>query len=516
MKKYIVLAIATAILATGCAKENFENIRQSGRLSGEQAAEIVEADPDFLSSYVSGLYSWLVQYKQVGSTSTSSAHDDFGLASIYFITDSMGQDIVYADQHWGQYDYLHDFFKQDERRAFQIWTCFYTLIANANEIINFFGEDDPTNPTLRSYLGQAYALRALAYHWLILCYQDIAAADGSVNKTAPAVPIVYASRDGVSTDDATKAQGRNTIADLMTEIERNLNLALPLLKGAPRASKNEVDFNTCQGIAARYYLMTQQWDKAAAAADSARAGHTIMDAARLLGGFYDVEDDDVLWGFNHTTETCTIYASFFSQMSNDSQGYAGLDYCAKLIDKSLYDQIPVSDYRKAQFNGPDGDATAATAGAKNPYAARKFGYLAQWLQDYLFMRASEMYLIEAEAKLRGGDQAGADAVMTEFIAKRDPVDAHTTWTLDDILLQRRIELWGEGSSYFDIRRNGQGVDRTYPGTNHKVWGQKVFAAHTGLWVFQIPLSEIQNNAQISEADQNPIGEEEEEEEEEEE
>ena len=514
MKKYLYIAIATALIATGCAKENFENIRQSGSLSGEQAAEIVEADPGFLNSYISGLYSWLVQYNQVGAN--ANVHDDFGLASIFWTTDVMGQDIVFGADHWGGDDYIHDYWQEKYRRARQFWICFYTLIANANEIINFFGEDDPTDPTLRNYLGQAYALRAYSYTWLILLYQDIVAEDGTVNKTAPAVPMVYASRDGISTEAATAAQSRNTIDDLMKEIERNLNLALPLLKGTTSATKNEVSFNTCQGFAARYYLMTQQWDKAKAAADTARMGHSIMDQARLVAGFMDVDDDDVLWGFNHTTETSTLYASFFSQMSNDSPGYAGLNYASKLVDKGLYDSIPTLDYRKAQFNGPDGDATASQPAAKLPYAARKFGYMAQWLQDYIFMRASEMYLISAEAALRGGDQAGADAIMTEFIAKRDPADAHATWTLDDILLQRRIELWGEGSSYYDIRRNGLGVDRKYEGSNHPVWGAKVFEPHTGLWIFQLPLNEIQNNALIGEEDQNKVGNDAEEEEEEEE
>lgn len=502
MKKYIFAAIATIVLAAGCAKENFENVQQSSRLSGAQAAEIVEADPSFLNSYISGLYSWLVQYNQVGSS--GSVHDDFGLMSIFWTTDVMGQDIVFGGQHWGMDDYVHDYWQEEYRRARQYWTNFYTLIANANEIINFFGEDDPTDATLRSYLGQAYALRAYSYSWLILLYQDIVATDGTVNTAAPAVPIVYASRDGKTADEALQAQSRNTIADLMTEIERNLNLALPLLEGAPRATKNEVDYNTCQGFAAKYYLMTQQWDKARAAANAARQGHSIMDLARLKAGFMDIDDDDVLWGFNHTTETTTVYASFFSQMSNDSQGYAGLNYAAKLVDKSLYDSIPTSDYRKGLFNGPDGDASAATPAGKLPYAARKFGYMAQWLQDYIYMRASEMYLIEAEAALRGGDQPGADALMAEFIAKRDPVSTQASWTLDDILLQRRIELWGEGSSYYDIRRNGKGVDRTYEGSNHPVWAKMNFPAHTGLWIFQLPLSEIQNNALIGEEDQNEV------------
>ena len=63
--------------------------------------------------------------------------------------------------------------------------------------------------------------------------------------------------------------GRNTYADLMAEIERNIALALPLLQGVERGSKNEVNYEVAQGIAARYYLLTQQWDKAVEAAKAA-------------------------------------------------------------------------------------------------------------------------------------------------------------------------------------------------------------------------------------------------------
>jgi len=494
----IFLTIATAsMLFVSCSKE-FDNVEQTSRLSGSQASELVEEDPEFLSSYVSGLASWLVQFNMVGN----GGHDDFGLKSIDYVTDVMGMDIVLGAQHWGVYDYLHDYWLENYARPRQIWTCFYTLINNSNEIIDFFGEEDPTDATLRGYLGQAYALRAFGYMNLILYFQDICTTSGSFNSSAAAVPIIYATRDGKTSEEVNQAQSRNTIADVCTEIERNLDYALNLLDGYTRGSKNEVDLSVAQGFAARYYLMSQQWEKAQKYANAAKTGYSLMDKARLLAGFMDVTDAEVMWGFAHNSETQTTYASFFSQMSNDSPGYAGLNYCCKMIDVSLYNQIPATDFRKSLFNGPDGDESAAYSGAQQPYAARKFGYKSDWTQNYLYMRAAEMYLIEAEAALRAGNSSVATSVMKEFLAKRDPSNSASSFSVDDILLQRRIELWGDGLTYYDIRRNGLGVDRTYEGTNHKVWGQNVYEAHTGKWIFQIPLSEIQNNSMISEDDQN--------------
>jgi len=292
--------------------------------------------------------------------------------------------------------------------------------------------------------------------------------------------------------------GRNTLADVCTEIERNIDLALPLLKGYKRETKNEVDYSVAQGFAARYYLLTQQWDKAIAAAEEARTGYDLMDNARLHAGFMELEDNEVMWGFNHTSETQTSYASFFSHMSNECYGYGGIGQSVHCIDARLYAAISDTDYRKDLFNGADGDATAKRAGGKLPYAARKFGEMDGYLQDYTFMRAAEMYLIQAEAEAR---KSGSSTTLASLMAKRDP-SWNATADLDEVLLQRRIELWGEGFEYFDLRRNAIDCIRKYEGTNHATNGQYDFPAHAKSWNFQIPLREMQNNVYITEEEQN--------------
>ena len=122
------------------------------------------------------------------------------------------------------------------------------------------------------------------------------------------------------------------------------------------------------------------------------------------------------------------------------------------------------------------------------------------------MRAAEMYLIEAEASLRLGKDSEAQSLMTELMAYRDPA-WNKTVTLDEILLQRRIELWGEGLSYYDRRRNSEGIVRSYEGTNHNLeFLTKIVdvPAHHKYWVFQIPERELQENPSILPEDQNEL------------
>lgn len=502
MKKIFII-LATALLTLASCEKSFD-VKYTSQLTGSNAASMVENDPSFLDSYVQGLYGAMCAYGAGGSTN----HDDYGIMSVYTNTEYMGGDVVLSGtQNWGLYDYMFDYRAFQYVRPYQLWSTFYTLVANANIIIDFFpAGEDPTNEVARAALGQAYAVRAFAYIYEMLYFQDPCNAAGDFNADASGVPVIYAARDGKTQDEMDAAKGRNTMGFVAAAAESDINMALALLEGYARPSKNMIDWQVAQGIAARLYLFTHQWEKAAEAANAARQGYDLMTANRLYAGMMNIEDPEVLWGFNHTTETQTTYASFFSHMSNDSPGYGGLNQMSKLIDAKLYSQISVTDYRKAWFNTPEGDPSAAQVGAQQPLASRKFGYDPQWLQDYIYMRAAEMYLTEAEALARLGNTAGAQSVLAELMAKRDPLWAGNA-TVDEIALQRRIELWGEGFRYFDVRRTATGIVRDYEGSNHNYELMTIIAdvpAHHKLWVFQIPQREMQENVQLTEADQNEL------------
>ena len=90
------------------------------------------------------------------------------------------------------------------------------------------------------------------------------------------------------------------------------------------------------------------------------------------------------------------------------------------------------------------------------------------------MRVEEMYFIQFEAAERLAAGSGIQ-LLTNFMKKyRDPEYKFDTTkdygftgnkAIDEILFQKRIELWGEGLSFFDIKRANVSVTRGYPGTN---------------------------------------------------
>ncbi|MNS22612.1 SusD family protein [compost metagenome] len=116
------------------------------------------------------------------------------------------------------------------------------------------------------------------------------------------------------------------------------------------------------------------------------------------------------------------------------------------------------------------------------------------------MRVAEMYLIEAEAKARLGN-ADAAAVLFEFEKTRNPSYTLSTNSgqalVDEILLQRRIELWGEGFRFYDLKRTNSALDRT--NSNHDSGitnGVMNVAPSDKRWQWLIPKAEIDANPLI--------------------
>lgn len=87
------------------------------------------------------------------------------------------------------------------------------------------------------------------------------------------------------------------------------------------------------------------------------------------------------------------------------------------------------------------------------------GYTSCWPP---YMRAEEMLLTEAEAAYMNGDADTAQECLEELMAQRDEtysVEVAGSALLDEIKLQRKIELWGEGFSWFDYKRWNEVIDR---------------------------------------------------------
>ncbi|MDR1809353.1 MAG: RagB/SusD family nutrient uptake outer membrane protein [Prevotella sp.] len=515
MKKlrYIIIAFA-ALLTTACGDDFLTQDYHNG-LDADAVGVLLEENPDAaVNGLVNGIYSYMVS----AYSYEYDAHDIFTFASVLHVADMTGQDMVQSVSHWFNYDYDWDNRMNNYRRTRSHWSTLYTMIAKANTIINLFPEDPAEdNVVARAGLGQALAIRGLSYYYLIQLFQQSATENPDIAQL-PGVPLRFADSELLENENKDDLIGRNTVARVRQQIESDMTRAVDLLDGYKRPVKYYVDKAVAQGFLARYYLLTGEWQKAADAAAAALADAasgpdriSIMPPSSLHDGFMDITNQEWMWGFDHSSETQTTYASWFSMLSDIAPGYAGIGYAPRLIDKSLFDQISKTDERRTLFNDEKGVPNDEGEFARTqdlPYAVLKFGDKGDWTMDYVYMRAAEMVLIEAEAKAHLGDGAGAATVLKQLMANRDPKWNKSSVTVDDIFLQRRIELWGEGFNFFDYKRLNKIVDRQYSGSNHRT---KIYAHHgedylttSSLercakdWTYQIPITETNENPKITE------------------
>ncbi len=440
----------------------------------------------------------------------STLHADFGQKANDLVIDLMGNDMVVNKQGYGwfnrDYQYTDRANTADQRRPHNIWRYYYILINNANAILDNIDKVPGDADSKNAIKGQALAIRAHSYFYLINFFQQTY--KGNENK--PGVPL-YTSVPALPSG----AKGRGTVQQVYTQIVADLVLADSLLVNFTQDHLSHINQQVADGIMARVALQMEDYTNAAKYADKAINGPTaylLMDASTYVSGFNSITNPEWMWGMAINADQSTAYASFFSHMDASANDYAQLGG-QKKITKELYDHIGTNDVRLNVFVAP-GAGTANTP----EYCQTKFTFSdpSAFLGDYLFMRASEMYLIKAEALARTGDEVNAIATINFLAQQRDPTytTASTlsgTALVNEILLQRRIELWGEGFSYFDIKRLKTGLNRPQnvsPVTgNHGSpnFDPKIYSFSDGdpRLCLLIPQKEFDTNPKFTAADQNP-------------
>jgi hypothetical protein len=219
-----------------------------------------------------------------------------------------------------------------------------------------------------------------------------------------------------------------------------------------------------------------------------------------------------MWGAQIVSDQAGMYASLMTHMSGTAP-YG--ERAPKQISAWLYSKMKSTDTRRAWWNP-----------AEN-YLQKKFEFSNEqtWEGDYIWMRVEEMYLNAAEAACHKGDDATAKQYLMELMSKRDASystdksgnSLNTITTnesgslLEEILIQRRIELWGEDGRIYTIRRLHQGFVRPesygWPsGLLLPTHTQAMQDPASYLWVLTIPQAEFDGNINMDVAkDQNPVG-----------
>ncbi len=458
-----------------------------------------------------------------------SRHNDFGYAAICMFMDAQGQDFVGTNTGYDWFSFsdwnnLRDNTLQSTNGLVSnlVWNEYYKIIFCCNTVIGAIDAKNPGSDNNKFALSQALAVRAFCYLQLAQIYQFTYS---DATKDLPCVPLVRPNM----TPEEQMSIPRATVAEVFDLIMNDLNYACDSLDGFTRMDKGFVNQAVAFGLRARANLVMKNW---AAAANDADMALSLSGATPLsfdeanAPGFASATAHNVLWA-NIIVETNDIvqtgiinWPSHMSTFYGD--GYTGVG-AVRYIADDLYAQISSSDVRKGWWLSPDLQSPLLNVGnyktmkdaiaiEGNELVTLKFGTgdgnttgNAAAAADWILMRAEELILIKAEGLARsGGDGAG---VLTEFIqSSRDPkynVGMHGLSIEDEIWLQRRIELWGEGFAFNDIMRLEKPIDRTGASNWPAAWANQVVPANHGVLLWRIPQTEIEANQGISESDNNP-------------
>ena len=502
---FVGLLAGGMLLTTSCSEERIEtaptqSMSGQGLLANGNAALVA----------LNGIYR---EMYTAGWSTTGNTHQCFGITAYNLCAEVMGEDHIMgaSGSGWFWYDALYNVksrYASSTWRSYDLWYAYYNWIANANYIIAAEETMGGSASEVNYAIGQAYAIRAYSYFMLSQYF----ARTLKGHESEPCVPLYTE-----PTTPETKGQPRATNAEVYAQIDKDIQKAVELLKGTEQKNSAHISYAVALGIQARIALVENDWQtaKTAAKAAIAASGCSILPVSSFTG-MNNAEAKNVMWGAGIIADQVGMYASFFSHMDYEAGKYGAS--APKLINKELYAKMNPTDTRRAWW--VSGVTSAGLLQEKF-----KFTDVATWLGDYIFMRVEEMYLTAAEAECRLGDEAAAKEDLMALMKQRDPdytcdktgtalgatsaTADETGSLLEEILIQRRIELWGEDGRMYTLKRLKQGFRRTAA----QGWPSAALLStrptddpESYMNVLTIPQAEFDGNENMSvDTDQNPTG-----------
>lgn len=539
MKTSYITLIAAACVApvlTGCVDEVFPT---SGMVQSQ-----LEGSPKATEAIVMGMPAYL----NVADVMGADQAYDWGNPALMHVRDLMTEDMCAPaiGYNWfTTWSSVRASIGEEYMATQWIWYSYSKQVQTTNLAVAAI-DPETTDPILRSYLGAAHAFRAAVYMDWARMYEFMpnqyvpGTNDDGNDVTGLTVPIVTEK----TTEAESRKNPRRPHAEMVAFIKEDLTKAIGFLSEncAARPSKILPNLAVAYGLMARLNMWDASYydadynvpepDAAKAAAgyaealkyaELAQAGFTPTTEDQWLStatGFNDISTPSWMWGQQYVKEddaVQTALLNWISWMSSEASfGYAAAGVYVE-IGASLYKNISDRDFRKLTFKAPEGSPLENRVTFLNPeeaeefdvYTTNKFRPGSGVTTDYQtacvvavpLMRVEEMYLIAAEAAAHANPADGAAKL--ESFMKTYRYNTYKCYAvdkadvIDDIILQKRIELWGEGQTFFDVKRLNMSVTRAYDGSNFN-WGADTYNTNgRPAWMnFVIVASEGDNNEAI--------------------
>jgi len=364
-----------------------------------------------------------------------------------------------------------------------IWRQIYVAMSNVNNILQYQPDllkKYPNNAAeLRQIKAESLFLRALCHFDLCRVYAQ------PYNYTADAshlgIPIL------TKTPGSDDNVGRSSVKSVYTQIIKDLKESVEDFGTTPQADAYHASKLSAQALLSRVYLYMEDWDNAILYADSVLTKVPLSYGSDYLGMYNNlIVGNEAIFRLNGTKKS-TALAKFYLP---ESPVALASDTLISLFDDP-------SDIRLQLFQR---DKTNT-----NNFVTLKYTIKANVTEenqhyDPFVLRASEMYLIKAEAYLNKMELAKAASCLKPIIARAlgKTTDEITLPETDKVALNRILErelakeFCFEGHQFFDIVRRKSDLIRSSK-TNSNV---RILKYPNDLFVLPIPRTEIEANTNM--------------------
>lgn len=364
----------------------------------------------------------------------------------------------------------------------------YSIIRRANAIIENIDKVPGTQTFKNNVKGQALAVRALLHFDLSRVYGKTFLNASVSDSTAPYV----------TSTDFTLLPGKTAVKDVYNLVVTDLTNAESLIgtsNGTGKISKAAV-----QGILSKVYLYMGEWDKSIASATAALGTTPAIGSISTFPSIWtDATEEGVLFKIKNTINdnSNTLGVNYFQTVGGGIKSEYNVDY-------NFFQLFKSNDIRKSTYTYTSA-YNSVTYNHVIKYAG-KTGFPAGVL-DGKVLRSAEVLLNRAEANYNKGNTAAALADLN--LLKSNRYTGHTdvvlsgTALLNEILLERRLELAFEGDRFFDLKRRNAGVTRSGKGDRADGTGTAPASVYLTLapgdyrFNFPFPQSELNFNKNLT-------------------
>lgn len=448
---YLLLIILLGTVLPSCKKLIEIPANPKDQLSKDR----VFSDSANIIAAVAGVYS------DYGVSSSYSPGFASGAITVY--TGLTADELMPGSDVFGAPPFYNNAILPDNSSVRAMWSAAYKSIFEINLCLEGIAGTSAISEGLKRQLtGELKVNRAFCYFNMVNLWGG--------------VPVI-ASTDYKATQHIPRASGDDVFSFILTDL---VDAQKNLLPDYPSAGHARPNLYTAQALLAKVYLYLGQYD------NSVKAANSVINSNRYslpaLSKVFLNGSPEAIWQLpaNGTYRATPEGSAFIPYNSTTTPNY--------LLSPNLVNAFETGDQRKLDwtaFNTIGGAAMYYPAKYKNVEAGQTP------VEDYMFLRLADLYLIRAEALARKGNVSDALSDLNDVRNRAGLADLNTASQQDAIkaiLHERQVELFCEwGNRWFDLKRT-QTIDA-------------VLSAEKSSWkptaaLFPIPTAELQANTSL--------------------